>query len=106
MDIETGIIRGVSISGKFTRGVKGKQVIRFELERAANRSKIRDLIERVWEVKVCRVNTVKCGPKSGRSSRHIFSRPARRFAVVVLKEGYKIDLPGGVDQVQAQQAAS
>lgn len=65
---------------------------RFEVAGGANRIEIAQAVENIFEVGVDKVRTMLRPGKHRRRGRHYFQSPARKIAVVTLKEGDKIDL--------------
>ena len=66
----------------------------FEVHKDANKSMIRDSVEKLWAVKVDKVRVVKIVGKTKIFNRRAFQSPSRKKAVVSLKKGYKIEIPG------------
>jgi large subunit ribosomal protein L23 len=77
----------------------------FDVAPDANKHLIRDAVEKLFKVKVLRVNTVSVKGKLKRDPRHRTRRPSvvrsdRKKAVVTLREGDKIEL-GGVNYFES-----
>lgn len=66
----------------------------FEVHTYANKIMVRDAVEKIWDVKVDNVNIVSIPGKSKSFGRKVFKSPDRKKAIITLKKGYKIDLPG------------
>lgn len=62
----------------------------------ANRTQIKEAVERLFKVKVAAVHTAVIRGKMKRMGRHLGKRPNYKKAVVTLKKGYQIDFMGGV----------
>ncbi|MHC4824513.1 MAG: 50S ribosomal protein L23 [Planctomycetota bacterium] len=67
-------------------------VYRFQVAGGANRVEIAQAVEKLFEVKVDRVNTMVRPGKMRRRGAAYFQSPAKKIALVKLKEGEKIDL--------------
>jgi large subunit ribosomal protein L23 len=65
---------------------------RFEVATGANRLEVKQAVEMLFEVEVEKVNTMLRPGKMRRRGANYFSEPAKKIAVVTLKEGNKIDL--------------
>jgi large subunit ribosomal protein L23 len=64
----------------------------FEVNKKANKSQIKNAIERIYSVKVSKVRTANCRGKYRRKGRTFGMTPSRKKAVVVLEPDYHIDL--------------
>lgn len=85
------VIRRAVITEKSMRGAEvGKYT--FEVVRDATKPEIREAVERLFGVRVVKVNTLRVPGKTKRRGRHSFRTPERKKAVVTLAEGQKIDL--------------
>lgn len=82
--------------GKFT----------FEVNKAANKSVVKDAVEKIWNVKVEKVCIMNLAGKNKMHARRAFTSPDRKKAIVTLKKGYKIDLPGQFESLGAAQNAN
>ena len=72
---------------------KGRVVV-FEVNRDANKIEIKQAVEKAFEVKVDKVNTVVIAGKKKRFGRNIGKRSNYKKAYVTLTEGSKIDFFG------------
>lgn len=88
------IVKGLCMSNKSSAlfGKLGK--LTFEVHRDANKSMIRNAVEKIWDVKVAKVCVVNTKGKQKSFARKEFKTPDRKKAIVTLKEGYKIKIPG------------
>ncbi|MCK4517274.1 50S ribosomal protein L23 [Candidatus Babeliales bacterium] len=68
--------------------------ITFEIAKDANKIMVKKAVEGIWSVKVKNVRVLSIKGKSKTFARKSFKTPNRKKAIVTLKEGYKIDLPG------------
>ncbi|MBN2271072.1 MAG: 50S ribosomal protein L23 [Sedimentisphaerales bacterium] len=64
----------------------------FEVNRRANKSQIKNAVERIYSVKVDKVRTANCVGKYRRKGRHFGMTPRWKKAVVYLKPEFHIDL--------------
>jgi large subunit ribosomal protein L23 len=83
----------------------------FEVHKAANKIMVREAVEKIWDVKVDNVRIVSCPGKNKVFARKNFKSPDRKKAIITLKKGYKIDLPGhfetmGVPETQGEKETS
>ncbi|MBT4595217.1 50S ribosomal protein L23 [bacterium] len=95
------IIKRMVVTGKSWAAYQKLGKLVFEIHDIANRSMVRKAVEKIWSVKVHKVNTLHTPPRPGSFSRRKFIRPDKKRAIVTLKKGYKIDLPGGVETMGA-----
>jgi large subunit ribosomal protein L23 len=68
----------------------------FRVASGANKTQVREAVERAFDVKVTQVNVMNVRGKSRRWGRRRVSRPAWKKAIVTLAEGDKIELFEGV----------
>ena len=64
----------------------------FKVARTANRIEVKEAVERVFDVKVRKVNTINQSGKRRRVGRSIGFTSGYKKAVVALEPGYEIDL--------------
>ena len=67
----------------------------FDVELSATKPEIKDAVEKMFNVKVERVNVMNVAAKTKRLGKYVGKTNKRRKAIVTLKEGYSIDLFGG-----------
>ena len=67
----------------------------FDVELTASKPEIKDAVEKMFNVKVERVNVMNVAAKTKRLGKYVGKTNKRRKAIVTLKEGYSIDLFGG-----------
>ncbi|MDQ7829460.1 MAG: 50S ribosomal protein L23 [Armatimonadota bacterium] len=85
------IIRRPILTEKSLRGTElGKYT--FEVAPGADKIAIRQAVERLFNVRVVRVNVVNLPGRQKRRGQHVYRAPGRRKAVVTLAPGEKIDL--------------
>ena len=105
------IIKKRIITEKSLELFKKHGKITFEVNKHANKIMIRGAVEKIWDVKVDNVRVLSIPGKSKVFARKTFHTPARKKAVVTLKKGYKIELPGqfetmGIQDVQGEKEKS
>ena len=95
MDIRVyDVIKKVLITGKSTDLFDKLGKITFEVHKDANKVMVREAVEKIWNVKVENVRIMKVKGKQKTFARRPFQTPDRKKAIITLKKGYKIDLPG------------
>lgn len=85
------VLRRAVITEKSMRSVDAGKYT-FEVRRDATKPQIREAVERLFGVRVVKVNTLRIPGKTKRRGRHTYRTPERKKAVVTLAEGQKIDL--------------
>ena len=105
------IIKKIVITEKSTDLFKRFGKLTLEVNKDSNKVMIRQAVEKVWDVKVKNVRVVTCPGKTKSFGKRSFKSSDRKKAVVTLREGYKIDLPGhfetmGVPAAQVEKAPS
>ncbi len=73
----------------------------FEVHADANKSMIKDAVEKIWTVKVAGVCVINLPAKVKAFGRKEFTTQAKKKAVVTLKKGYKIEIPGMFESIGA-----
>jgi large subunit ribosomal protein L23 len=91
------IIKGIVLTPKSTIEYRKLGKITLQIHRAANKAMVKNAVEKIWDVKVDSVNVVTVPGKTKRFSGKSFVTSKRKKAIVTLKKGYKIELPGHVD---------
>lgn len=69
----------------------GLNKVIFEVERTATKSQIKEAVEKIFKVKVVKVNTMIERGKVRRVGRYYLKRPNKKKAIVTLAQGYNID---------------
>jgi large subunit ribosomal protein L23 len=69
---------------------QGNRVM-FQVKRSANKMQIKEAVQSIFNVTVLHVNTINVKPKSRRMGRHVGLTKAWKKAIVLLKEGDRID---------------
>jgi large subunit ribosomal protein L23 len=70
--------------------------VMFQVKRSANKLQIKDAVQNIFNVTVLDVNTINVKPKSQRFGRHQGQTKAWKKAIILLKEGDRIDFFEGV----------
>lgn len=76
----------------------------FEVHKDANKIMVREAVEKIWDVKVDNVRIMNYEGKNKLFGRRAFKSPDLKKAMVTLKSGYKIELPGSFETMGAQEA--
>ncbi len=69
---------------------QGNRVM-FQVKRSANKMQIKEAVQSIFNVTVLHVNTINVKPRSRRMGRHVGLTKAWKKAIVLLKEGDRID---------------
>ena len=78
----------------------------FEVHKDANKIAIKQAVENIWAVKVANVCVVNTPGKSKLFARKVFITPGKKKAIVTLKKGYKIEIPGMLESMGASDSLS
>lgn len=70
--------------------------VAFRVDRGANKVQIKEAVEKLFKVKVKRVNVINMQGKTKRLGRHSGRRAAWKKAVITLMPGEKIDVIEGL----------
>ena len=85
------VIRRPIVTEKSVRGTTiGKYT--FEVTRHSTKPVIRDAVQRLFGVRVTKVNVISIPGRERRRGQHYYREPVFRKAIVTLAEGDKIDL--------------
>ena len=87
------IIKAPIITEK-SSNLAANNVITFSVDVRANKTQIKQAIEKIFNVKVENVNTVNVKPKKKRVGRYVGKTSAVHKAIVKIKEGQTIELFG------------
>lgn len=85
------IIRRPILTEKSMRGAEAGKYT-FEVAEDANKLTIRDAVERLFNVSVTRVNTIRIPGRLKRRGPHTYRAAGYKKAIVTLVPGQKIDL--------------
>lgn len=86
------IIKGPVISNKAILSNRKQNKLVLKVHQDSNKPLIKQALEKIFNVKVEKVNCLNRPGKSRRVGRRIIQRSATKIAVVTLKEGYTLDL--------------
>lgn len=85
------IIKGPVISDKAFLLNKTLNKLVLKVHPQANKSQIKEALQRLFNVKVEKVNTLSREGKVCKVRRVTFQKPTTKRVIVTLKEGYKLD---------------
>ena len=88
------IIKAPIITEKSANLAQNLNTITFSVDPKANKTQIKQAVEKIFNVKVESVNVMNVRPKTKRVGRYTGKTNRRRKAIVKLAEGHKIDLFG------------
>ena len=80
--------------------------ITFDVHRDANKSMIKNAVEKIWNVKIANVSVINLPAKVKAFGRKEFTTQAKKKAIVTLKKGYKIEIPGMFESMGAAESFS
>ena len=86
------IILAPVITEKSSRIAETGNRIVFKVRKDANKTQIKQAIEKIYNVKVTKVNTINVRPKTKRVGRYEGTTSAYKKAIITLAEGSKIEL--------------
>lgn len=89
------VLRRPLITEKTTT-LRGQNKYAFEVDPEANKIQIKQAVEKIFNVKVAAVNTVRIKGERKRSRGGYYTTPPIKKAIVTLKEGYKIEFFEGM----------
>ena len=105
MDLKVyDIIKDISVTPKSRALFDKLGKITFEVHKSANKSMIRGAVERIWDVKVKDVRVLVVKGKRKSFGRRPFCTSDKKKAIITLREGYKIDLPGQFESMGVSSA--
>lgn len=90
------IIRRPLLTEKSTLKKEQENQVVFEVHPKANKAEIKKAVEKIFNVKVKKVNTILVPGKVKRVGRYLGRRPSWKKAYVTLAEGEKIEFFEGV----------
>ena len=88
------IIKEPVISSKSMELFKKFGQLTFNVSTHANKIMIRKAVEKIWDVKVDKVRVMNRAGKNKLFGRKPFKSSDQKKAIVTLKKGYKIEIPG------------
>jgi len=99
------IIKGPVVSEKATLLNQKLNKLVLKVHPQANKMQIKEALQRLFDVKVEKVNTLNRVGKSRRVRRTIFQGSTTKRVFVTLKEGYSIDIFGQTGKPAASKKA-
>lgn len=90
------VIRRPVITEKSSKLSETENQVVFEVDPRATKDQIREAVEKIFKVKVLKINTLRFRGKPLRRGLVVTSRSNWKKAVVTLREGDKIDFYEGV----------
>jgi len=93
------IIKGPVLSGKAVLANNKHKKLVVKVHQDANKPLIKLALEKIFDVKVEKVNCLNRLGKTRRVGRRIIERQSTKIAIVTLKEGYSLNLFNQVDSV-------
>ena len=86
------VIKAPIITEKSATLSENGNVITLSVDPKANKTQIKQAVEKIFDVKVEKVNTVNVKPKTKRVGRYTGLTNRKKKAIVTLKEGSSIEL--------------
>ena len=96
------IIKKISAGGKSSKLFDKFGKITFEVHKDANKCSIKSAVEKIWDVKVKNVRVMNVKGKTKSVGKRVFQVSGKKKAIVTLREGYKIDLPGQFESMGSE----
>ena len=86
------VILAPVITEKAANFAANKDKVVFKVKKDANKTQIKQAIEKIYDVKVEKVNTINVKPKKKRVGRYTGTTSAYKKAIITLAEGSKIEI--------------
>ena len=86
------IIKAPIVTEKSARLAQDANTITFSVDTKANKTQIKQAVEKIFDVKVEKVNTINVKPRKKRVGRYVGKTNQVKKAIVKLKEGSSIEL--------------
>ena len=86
------VIKAPIITEKTATLMQDGNIVVFSVDPKANKTQIKQAVEKIFDVKVEKVNTVNVKPKTKRVGRYTGLTNRKKKAIVKLKEGSSIEL--------------
>ncbi len=74
----------------------------FDVHQKANKVMVREAVEKLWNVKVEKVCIVNVAGKTKTFNRKQYAMSDLKKAIVTLKQGYKVEIPGMFENVMSE----
>lgn len=100
------IIKDISVTPKSRILFDKMGKITLQVHKDSNKIMIKNAIEKIWDVKVRDIRIVNVRGKNKTFGRRSFKVSDRKKAIITLKEGYKIDLPGQFESMGVPSVAT
>ncbi|MBD3231552.1 50S ribosomal protein L23 [Candidatus Dependentiae bacterium] len=100
------IIKNIVTTDKSNKLFKSLGKLTFEVHKNANKVMIREAIQKIWNVEVAQVSILNCAGKTKTFSRRVFKTSDKKKAIVTLKKGHKIELPGHFETMGVSEATT
>lgn len=100
------IIKRAVITEKSWKMLQKLGKVTFEVDTRANKVMIRHAVEKIWDVKVDNVCVINNAGKNKNYGRRPYVASDKKKAIVTLKKGYKIELPGQIEAMATRQASA
>ena len=100
------VIKNIFVTAKSSDLLDKFGKVTFEVHRLANKIMVRQAVEKIWNVKVENVRILNVKGKGKTFGRRPFKTSARKKAIITLKDGYKIKLPGQFESMGAASSAA
>jgi large subunit ribosomal protein L23 len=100
------VIKHPVITSKSIELYKKLGKVTFEVHGLANKLVIKDAVEKIWAVKVADVRVMNISGKIKIFARKEFRTSDRKKAIVTLKKGYKIEIPGMLETIGVADSAA
>lgn len=98
------IIKKQVVTMKSVKEFRASNRVTFYVHRQANKHMIKNAVEQIWDVKVAKVRIINRPSKSKTFARRPFETSAKKKALVELKKGYTLIVPG-MAEVATKQAS-
>lgn len=92
MENYRNIIKAPIITEKTADLVQNQNTVVFSVDVKANKTQIKQAVEKIFNVEVLSVNTINVKPKKKRVGRYVGKTNRVKKAIVKLKEGSSIEL--------------
>lgn len=96
------IIKRVVMTPKSGELYQKQGKVTLEVAPSANKVEIRKAVEEIWDVKVGAVRTINTPQKKKKFGRRTFVSRGIKKAIISLKEGYSISMPGQVESMDTE----
>ncbi len=95
------VIKRPVISSKSIELYQKAGKLTFEVNKDANKPVIRRAVEKIWNVKVADVRVINSTGKTKTFMKRKFKASDKKKAIVTLQKGYKVEIPGMMEVLNA-----